>query len=215
MRQAPPGPSAACGSAGRAARTCRSERAMTTAQMEPMNDVRELLGADPDKLLDFETPAVNRSQLHLPGPDFVDRVVAPNRPIAAVLKNLQAILDHGRLGGTGYRLDPARRPGRGALRRRELRAQSRVLRPGEHRAACDRGRVQRGREHVRRAGRHGAEVRPQNPLHRQVQPQRADDVSQHVQSDPFGTIRQCHEMGAAGVGATIYFGSPESGEQIQ
>src|SRR5271154_170120 len=65
-------------------------------------DIRELLGSDADTLLKHEATAFPREHLELPGPDFVDRVfVNSDRPIA-VLRNLEAMYRHGRLGGTGY-----------------------------------------------------------------------------------------------------------------
>ncbi len=76
---------------------------MTAAKASsPRKSVIEILGPDADSLLKHQCKTVDKSVLHLPGPDFVDRVVAiTDRPIA-VLRNLQSIFDHGRLAGTGY-----------------------------------------------------------------------------------------------------------------
>ena len=64
--------------------------------------IEELLGDDADNLLGFSNPKVSREVLHLPGPDFVDRVLSvSDRPIP-VLRSLQQMYDNGRLGGTGY-----------------------------------------------------------------------------------------------------------------
>lgn len=68
-----------------------------------MSFIHELLGAEAaDGLLSHRSAGIPRESLHLPGPDFVDRVWARSDRPAAVLRNLQSILDHGRLGGTGY-----------------------------------------------------------------------------------------------------------------
>ena len=65
-------------------------------------NIREVLGDEAEYLLGHECKTIERSQLTLPGPDFVDRVlVQSDRPVA-VLRNLQQMFDHGRLGGTGY-----------------------------------------------------------------------------------------------------------------
>ena len=65
-------------------------------------NIRETLGDEADSLLNHECKTIERDQLSLPGPDFVDRVlVQSDRPVA-VLRNLQQMFDHGRLGGTGY-----------------------------------------------------------------------------------------------------------------
>src|SRR4029453_8142978 len=68
----------------------------------PSTDIRSLLGAEADSLLKHESKTVSKAALQLPGPDFGDRVlVHSDRPVP-VLRNFQTILNHGRLGGTGY-----------------------------------------------------------------------------------------------------------------
>src|SRR5512146_2873799 len=64
--------------------------------------IKELLGDKSGYLLEYQSKTVNKDQLHLPGPDFIDRVwINSDRP-APVLRSLQALFDHGRLRGTGY-----------------------------------------------------------------------------------------------------------------
>ena len=65
------------------------------------NDVIELLGDAADSLLAHEA-IMSRDLLHLPGPDFVDRCFKDSDRNPQVLKSLQALYGHGRLGGTGY-----------------------------------------------------------------------------------------------------------------
>src|SRR5687767_4256130 len=64
--------------------------------------IKDLLGGDANALLSYEAKGFNKSLLHLPGPDFVDRVVAATDRPPNVLRNFQALLNHGRLAGTGY-----------------------------------------------------------------------------------------------------------------
>jgi class I fructose-bisphosphate aldolase len=64
--------------------------------------IRALLGEEADNLLGHECRTVSRDQLNLPGPDFVDRVVAQTDRPPGVLRNLQLMLNTGRLAGTGY-----------------------------------------------------------------------------------------------------------------
>ncbi|MDX1420909.1 MAG: class I fructose-bisphosphate aldolase [Rubricoccaceae bacterium] len=64
--------------------------------------LEELLGDDADSLLGFSTPKIPKERLHLPGPDFVDRVWRDSDRSVPVLRALQTLFDHGRLGGTGY-----------------------------------------------------------------------------------------------------------------
>jgi len=67
-----------------------------------MIDVEKLLGNDASDLLEYKCKTVPKEQLHLPGPDFIDRVVVYNDRPSNVLRNMQAVYDHGRLGKTGY-----------------------------------------------------------------------------------------------------------------
>ena len=145
--------------------------------------IHELLGTDADALLGYQAKGFDKSLLHLPGPDFVDRVIAPSDRSPQVLRNFQSLLSTGRLGGTGLRLDPARRSGHRALRRRELRAQSDLLRPRKHREAGHRRRVQRRRLDAWRARLGRAQVRAQDPVPRQAQSQRVPDVSEQLRPD--------------------------------
>jgi DhnA family fructose-bisphosphate aldolase class Ia len=64
--------------------------------------ITELLGEDADYLLGFKTPKVKKDQLHIPGPDRIDRIFAPSDRPNSVLRNLQLLFNTGRLAGTGY-----------------------------------------------------------------------------------------------------------------
>lgn len=67
-----------------------------------MTDITTLLGEEADTLLNHQCQGFSASELHLPGPDYVDRVVSRKNRKSAVLRNLNAIFNHGRLAGTGY-----------------------------------------------------------------------------------------------------------------
>ncbi|MBE0490242.1 MAG: class I fructose-bisphosphate aldolase [Halomonas sp.] len=67
-----------------------------------MTDIANWLGDEAESLLTHQCRGIPRDGLHLPGPDFVGRVVADSDRRPAVMRNLQALFDHGRLGGTGY-----------------------------------------------------------------------------------------------------------------
>jgi class I fructose-bisphosphate aldolase len=62
----------------------------------------DLLGDDADDLLGFSTPAVSKDLLHLPGPDFIDRIFTPTDRNPQVLRNLHTLYASGRLANTGY-----------------------------------------------------------------------------------------------------------------
>ncbi len=65
-------------------------------------EIRTLLGVKAEGLFEHECKTVSREQLHLPGSDFVERVVSHSNRTPQVMRSLQTIFDHGRLGGTGY-----------------------------------------------------------------------------------------------------------------
>ncbi len=65
-------------------------------------DIQGLLGDQGAALLGHECKTISKDMLHLPGPDFIERVVASSNRSPQVLRSLQGIFDHGRLGGTGY-----------------------------------------------------------------------------------------------------------------
>ncbi|MFO8043780.1 MAG: hypothetical protein R6U25_11295, partial [Alkalispirochaeta sp.] len=65
------------------------------------SNIEEILGAEAEDLLTHK-PVVSKELLHLPGPDFVDRVWTLSDRSPRVLRNLESLFSHGRLGGTGY-----------------------------------------------------------------------------------------------------------------
>src|SRR5882762_2264391 len=66
------------------------------------NSVQQYLGAKADALLGFRAPKIAKERLHLPGPDFIDRILAPSDRSPRVLGNLHRMFSTGRLRGTGY-----------------------------------------------------------------------------------------------------------------
>src|SRR4051794_16210663 len=70
--------------------------------MSTSNQIIDLLGRDAEALLNYRAKGFAKDALHLPGPDFVDRVVSVSDRSPQVLRNFQHILKHGRLAGTGY-----------------------------------------------------------------------------------------------------------------
>jgi len=65
-------------------------------------DIAAVLGTDTEQLLDYECKSMPKENLHLPGPDFIDRVWRDTDRGPTVLRNLALLASHGRLGGTGY-----------------------------------------------------------------------------------------------------------------
>lgn len=68
----------------------------------PSKRIAELLGEKADYLLNHQSKTIHKDQLHLPGPDFVDRIWATSDRNPQVMRNLQALYSNGRLANTGY-----------------------------------------------------------------------------------------------------------------
>lgn len=67
-----------------------------------LDSIAKILGSDGQNLLDHKCATIPKDMLHLPGPDFVDRVFSASDRPNPVLRNVQTVFNHGRLGGTGY-----------------------------------------------------------------------------------------------------------------
>lgn len=70
--------------------------------MDLKNKIEEILADEAAEFLDHKCNTVSKDQLHIPGPDFIDRVFSATDRSNTVLRNLQSLFDHGRLAGTGY-----------------------------------------------------------------------------------------------------------------
>jgi fructose-bisphosphate aldolase, class I len=176
-------------------------------------DIRSILGKESDDLLGHE-PRFPREKLHLPGPDFVDRVWMASDRSPRVLRNLQSLFSHGRLAGTGYLsilpVDQGIEHSAGA---------SFAANPdyfdGENivRLALDGGcsAVASTFGVLGSVARRYAHRIPflVKINHNELlsYPNRYDQIM-------FGQVEQAFDMGAAAIGATIYFGSEESARQI-
>ncbi len=127
-----------------------------------------------------EHAAAARGGLHRPRP-WVER------PQARRAGEPPAHVQHRSAGWNGLSLDPSRGPGHRALGRGLVRAEPGDVRSRRHPHARHRRRLQRRRQHLRRAGHDGPQVRAQDPLHREDQPQRALQLSEHLRP---GALRQ-------------------------
>jgi fructose-bisphosphate aldolase, class I len=178
-------------------------------------NLHDLLGADADGLLKYECRGIPREQLHLPGPDFVDRVwTASDRPIP-VLRSLQQIFGHGRLGGTGYvsilPVDQGIEHSAGA----SFAPNPMYFDPENIVRLAIEGGCNAVASTLGVLGAVARRYAHRIPFivklnHNELlsYPNRHDQIY-------FGQVEQAFDMGAAAIGATIYFGSEESSRQIQ
>jgi len=177
-------------------------------------DVAAVLGDQASHLLEHTCRTVPKDQLHLPGPDFVDRVLVASDRRPAVLRNLQSILGHGRLAGTGFvsilPVDQGIEHSAGAsfapnpIYFDPENIVKLAIEGGCNAVASTLGVL--GSVARRYAHRIPFIVKV-NHNELLSYPNRFDQVL-------FASVEQAFEMGAVAVGATIYFGSAESTRQI-
>jgi len=177
--------------------------------------IADLLGPEAPHLLEHRSATFPRDTLHLPGPDSVDRLFGPSDRKQGVLNNLQRMFDHGRLGGSGYvsilPVDQGIEHSAGA----SFAPNPRMFDPaGIVELAIEGGcsAVASTFGVLRMVSRRYAHKIPfmVKVNHNELlsYPNRHDQV-------PFGTVNQAFDMGAAAIGATVYWGAEESTRQLQ
>jgi hypothetical protein len=149
-------------------------------------ELLNLLGTEADSLLKH-TAKVPKDQIHVPGPDFVDRIFSSSRPQQPRARQPPAPLRHRPARQQRLHVDPPRRSGHRTLRRRQLRQEPHLLRPREHHPPRRRRRLQRRLLHLRRARPPLPEMGAQDPVPGEDQPQRAADAPEQVRP---GDVRQ-------------------------
>ncbi|MBU0494437.1 MAG: class I fructose-bisphosphate aldolase [Chloroflexi bacterium] len=176
--------------------------------------IQALLGNEAEGLLTHQCQTIDKAQLHLPGPDFVDRVWLPTDRSPVVLRNLQALFDHGRLGGTGYLsilpVDQGIEHSAGA----SFAPNPIYFDPANIVRLAIEGGCNAVASTLGVLGAIARQYAHKIPFilkfnHNELltYPNKHDQVF-------FASIPQAFEMGAVAVGATIYFGAPESTRQI-
>jgi fructose-bisphosphate aldolase, class I len=179
-----------------------------------MSNITQLLGDKADHLLKFKNPKIPKERLHVPGPDVVDRLYAVSDRNNRVLCNLERIVNHGRLAGTGYLsilpVDQGIEHSGGASFAKNpdyFDAENIVklaIEGGCNAVASTFGVLGA----VARKYAHKIPFLVKiNHNELLTYPNKADQIM-------FGTVKQASDMGAAAVGATIYFGSDQSGRQV-
>ncbi len=178
-------------------------------------DLVGLLGDEASDLLQHESKGIPRDDLALPGPDFVDRVFALSDRSPQVLRNLQGLYAGGRLGGTGYVSILPVDQGIEHSAAASFAPNPRYLDPlnivelaieaGCNAVASTFGVL--GLASRRYAHRIPFIVKI-NHNELLTYPETYDQVM-------FGNVEQAFDLGAAGVGATVYFGSEEANRQLQ
>jgi class I fructose-bisphosphate aldolase len=183
--------------------------------MSQIKRIQEILGAEGPGLLEHKCQTIDRTMLQLPGPDFIDRVFIPSDRKPGVLANLQRMVNTGRLAGTGYvsilpvdqgiehsgaasfAPNPVMFDPEGIL--------TLAIEGGCNAVASTYGVL----------GMMARKYAHKIPFIVKINHSELFSYPNSFDQVPFGNVRQCFEMGAAAVGATVYWGSHESRRQLQ
>ena len=176
--------------------------------------IEKLLGEEAKSLLDYTCGGIGKDQLHPPGPDFVERVLVPSDRHIGVLRNLRAMFNTGRLAGTGYLsilpVDQGiEHSGASAFAPNPEyfdpeRIVELAIEGGCNAVASTLGVL-------------GAVARRYTHRIPFIVKLNHNELLSYPNSDDqtlFASVERAFNMGAAGVGATIYFGSLESRRQL-
>ena len=187
----------------------------STGNVTSMVDLEALLGADAEDLLSHTCKGIPKEMLELPGPDYLDRVMSVSDRNATVLRNLGTLYSHGNLGGTGYLsilpVDQGIEHSAAASFSKNpayfdpFKLCELAVEGGCSGIATTLGVLgMTARKYVHKI----PFIVKLNHNDLLVYPNRYDQIM-------FASVRQAADLGAVGVGATIYFGSEESSRQLQ
>lgn len=180
-----------------------------------MTDIAKLLGSEASTLLDHRCQTIPRENLYLPGSDFVDRVMIDNNRPNSVLRSMQTLFNHGRLAGTGYLSILPVDQGVEHSAAASFAANPLYFDPKNIVELA----IEDGCNCV--ASTYGVLAavsrRYAHKIPFLVKLNHNETLSYPTQYDQtlYASVEQAFEMGAVAVGATIYFGSPESRRQIE
>ncbi len=180
-----------------------------------MTNIESLLGAEAESLLGYRATAIPKDDLHLPGSDFVERVMMNSDRSPAVLRNWQAMTGHGRLANTGYvsflPVDQGVEHSAGA----SFAPNPAFFDPAN---ICELA-IEAGCNGVASTmGVLGSVARRyahRIPFIVKINHNELLTYPNHYDQTLFAIVDQAFDMGAVAVGATVYYGSPEARRQIE
>jgi fructose-bisphosphate aldolase, class I len=177
-------------------------------------DIQALLGEKAESLLGFDSPKIPKERLHLPGPDFVDRVFLQSDRNPRVLNNLARMYTHGRLAGTGYLsilpVDQGIEHSGGA----SFAKNPDYFDPENIVKLAMEGGCNAVASTFGVLGMMSRKYAHKIPFIVKINHNELLTYPNSFEQILFGTVEQAYDMGAAAVGATIYFGSDDSHREI-
>lgn len=183
--------------------------------MANLQDIENILGAEAESLLKYECKKVLKDTLHLPGPDWLNKIhMHSDRPVR-VLSSLHSLFRHGRLAGTGYLsilpVDQGIEHSAGA----SFAPNPAYFDPENIVKLAIEGGCNAVASTVGVLGLTARKYAHRIPFIVKINHNELLTYPNHYDQILFGNVKQAWDMGAVAVGATIYFGSAESDRQIQ
>ncbi|MBI3161058.1 MAG: class I fructose-bisphosphate aldolase [Chloroflexi bacterium] len=179
-----------------------------------ITDIQSLLGDKAKTLLEFDSPKIPKERLHLPGPDFLDRIFLQSDRNPRVLNNLASMYNHGRLAGTGYLsilpVDQGIEHSAGA----SFAKNPDYFDPENIVKLAIEGGCNAVASTFGVLGLMSRKYAHKIPFIVKINHNELLTYPNSYEQILFGTIEQAYDMGAAAVGATIYFGSDDSHREI-
>ena len=179
-----------------------------------MIKIEELLGSDAKNLLEHKCNTIPKESLHLPGPDIIDRVYALTDRTPQVLRSLQQLIGHGRLAGTGYvsilPVDQGIEHSAGA----SFAPNPVYFDPENIVKLAIEGGCNAVASTLGVLGAVSRKYAHKIPFILKFNHNEFLSYPNTYDQSMFGSVKQAYDMGAVAVGATVYFGSPESRRQI-
>ncbi len=180
-----------------------------------MTDIAPLLGADAESLLSHVCNGIPKQALHLPGPDFIERVLLESDRKPAVLRNLNALYSHGRLAGTGYLsilpVDQGVEHSAGA----SFAPNPEYFDPANIVRLAIEGGCNAVASTLGVLGAVARRYAHRIPFIVKLNHNEFLSYPNSYDQSMFADVEQAFELGAVAVGATVYYGSPESRRQIR
>ena len=178
-------------------------------------NIREMLGDQAESLLNHKCETFPKEDLHLPGPDFVDRIFSISDRSEKVMKNMKAVFYHGRLKGTGYLsvlpVDQGIEHSAGA----SFAPNPMYFYPENIVKLAIEGGCNAVASTLGVLGLVSKKYAKKIPFILKINHNELLSYPNSYDQRLFASVEQGYNMGAAGIGATIYFGSPESRRQIE
>jgi len=178
------------------------------------SDIQSLLGDQAESLLGFNSPKIPKERLHVPGPDFVDRVLAQSDRNNRVLNNLSRMYKTGRLSGTGYLsilpVDQGIEHSGGA----SFAKNPDYFDPENIIKLAIEGGCNAVASTYGVLGMMSRKYAHKIPFIVKINHNELLTYPNSFEQILFGTVKQAYDLGAAAVGATIYFGSDDSHREI-